>query len=116
MKTHYVTWEVDGEVCRHEGSLADVVEIRRFMLHVSPFKRNNISAVMPIAVKWTTKKIKKLLKRAKDNQFDTSYFSHVEAFEVLVEFLQTFWVDSDDGGDPPDIFQKAANALERVLL
>jgi hypothetical protein len=49
--THYVAWKVDGELCTATGSKTDMEDLRHFMKHVSPLKRDDISEVLPIIEK-----------------------------------------------------------------
>lgn len=46
--THRVTWTVDGEPCEYRGTEQAVREMRRFMLNISPLKRDNISQVLEV--------------------------------------------------------------------
>lgn len=49
--THKLTWRVGRKDCESRGTRTELVELRYFMMHVSPLRRDNISKVKPLKKK-----------------------------------------------------------------
>lgn len=51
MKMYRVTWEVYGKLCQHtSSSRIEIQEARKFMLHNSLLKRDNISNIIEVTM------------------------------------------------------------------
>lgn len=63
---------------------------------------------------WTSETIKALLRRAR--RYTTNEFDQTAPLRAaMIELVQIYWIDSDDGGPPPNCIMRTCDALEVAM-